>query len=465
MTAIVVVGDALLDRDVVGTVERLSPDAPVPVVDEDVVRARPGGAGLAAVLAAGDVGRGNEAVMLVTALGDDAAGRELHGLLDARGVGVIDLGLDGPTPEKVRIGLPGRPLLRLDRGGGGAVGAPDAAARAAIGGADAVLVADYGRGVTASRAVRALVAAAGGSLVWDPHPRGPAPVRGATLVTPNLAEARHLARAADGDGDGATAAARHARSLAARWHAGAVCVTCGACGAVLVAGDDAATVVPAAPTPRGDPCGAGDRFASRAAVGLARGAAVMDAVVAAVDAASRFVAAGGAAAVAAGHAEAEPYPPHDVRDDAVAIAERIRAGGGTVVATGGCFDLLHPGHIRTLEAARALGDCLVVCVNSDASVRRLKGAGRPLVGEQDRAAVLRALACVDAVLVFEEDTPATALERLRPDVWVKGGDYAGRHLPEATALAAWGAEVVVLPLLDGKSTTRIIEEASLRAIR
>jgi D-beta-D-heptose 7-phosphate kinase / D-beta-D-heptose 1-phosphate adenosyltransferase len=472
MTAIVVVGDALLDRDVVGTVERLSPDAPVPVVDEDVVRARPGGAGLAAALAAGDVARGDGAVMLVTALGDDAAGRELHGLLEARGVGVIDLGLDGPTPEKVRIGLPGRPLLRLDRGGGGAVGAvgaPDAAARAAIGGADAVLVADYGRGVTASRAVRELVAAAGASLVWDPHPRGPEPVRGATLVTPNLAEARHLARAAagdgngNGDGDGASAA-RHARSLAARWHAGAVCVTCGARGAVLVAGDGAPAVVPAAPTRQGDPCGAGDRFASRATVALAGGAAVMDAVVAAVDAASRFVAAGGAAAVAAGHAEAEAYPPHDAGADAVAVAERTRAGGGTVVATGGCFDLLHPGHIRTLQAARALGDCLVVCVNSDTSVRRLKGAGRPLVGERDRAAVLRALACVDAVLVFEEDTPVAALERLRPDVWAKGGDYAGRLLPEATVLAAWGAEVVVIPLLDGKSTSSIIEEASLRAI-
>ena len=137
-----VVGDALLDRDVVGTVERLSPDAPVPVVDQDAVRSRPGGAGLAAVLAAADA----EDVTLVTALGDDAAGDEVRAMLAARGVGLVDLGMHGTTPEKIRIGPAGRPLLRLDRGAGGAIGDPDVAARSAIAWADAVLVADYGRG-------------------------------------------------------------------------------------------------------------------------------------------------------------------------------------------------------------------------------------------------------------------------------------------------------------------------------
>ncbi|MEA2396011.1 MAG: D-beta-D-heptose 7-phosphate kinase / D-beta-D-heptose 1-phosphate adenosyltransferase, partial [Solirubrobacteraceae bacterium] len=139
---LVVVGDSLLDRDVLGAVERLSPDAPVPVVDQDAVHARPGGAGLAAALAAAD----GRPVTLVTALAPDAAGAELVAMLDERGVEVVDLGLDGATPEKLRIGPPGRPLLRLDRGGGTRVGEPDAAARAAIGWAGAVLVADYGRG-------------------------------------------------------------------------------------------------------------------------------------------------------------------------------------------------------------------------------------------------------------------------------------------------------------------------------
>ena len=130
------------------------------------------------------------------------------------------------------------------------------------------------------------------------------------------------------------------------------------------------------------------------------------------------------------------------------------------MATGGCFDLLHAGHVHMLRAARRLGDCLVVCLNSDASVRRLKGPGRPLTPLADRAGVLRALESVDAVVVFDEDTPEAALSRLRPHVFAKGGDYAGVELPEARALRAWGGEVVVLPYTEGRSTTRLIEQAA-----
>jgi D-beta-D-heptose 7-phosphate kinase / D-beta-D-heptose 1-phosphate adenosyltransferase len=137
----------------------------------------------------------------------------------------------------------------------------------------------------------------------------------------------------------------------------------------------------------------------------------------------------------------------------------VRAAGGTVVATGGCFDLLHAGHVATLEAARRLGDCLVVCLNSDASVRRLKGEGRPLVPERDRVRVLEALGAVDAVIVFGEDTPLAVLDALRPDVWVKGGDYATSALPETELLAGWGGQVVVVPYLAGRSTTRLVETA------
>jgi D-beta-D-heptose 7-phosphate kinase / D-beta-D-heptose 1-phosphate adenosyltransferase len=452
--SVVIVGDALLDRDVLGSVERVSPDAPVPVVDEQHVGSRPGGAGLAALLAASD---GRE-VRLVTALGRDAAGAEVRALLDERGIEVIDLGLAGPTPEKVRIGAAGHPLMRLDRGSApSAVGEPDAAARAAIAWADAVLVSDYGRGLAASRGVREALAAAAGPVVWDPHPKGAQPVPGVALATPNLKEAAAFAgaEAAERPVD----AARLARTLATQWAAQAVAVTCGARGAVLADGSGAPLAVPAEPAHGGDPCGAGDRFASQAACSLADGATVVDAVTAAVAAASRFVAAGGAATLAA---RPQPAPEGDV--DPLELARSVRAAGGTVVATGGCFDLLHPGHIRTLEAARALGDCLVVCLNSDASVKRLKGPGRPVLGVEDRAAVLSALRCVDGVLIFEEDTPAAALERLRPHVWAKGADYAERALPEAAVLAQWGGEVVLLPFVDGKSTTRIIEEATLRAV-
>ena len=137
----------------------------------------------------------------------------------------------------------------------------------------------------------------------------------------------------------------------------------------------------------------------------------------------------------------------------------MRERGGTVVATGGCFDLLHAGHVGTLEAARALGDCLVVCLNSDASVGRLKGPDRPLVPEYDRAAVLAALRCVDAVVIFEEDDPRAVLRELRPDVWAKGGDYAIAELPEAATMAEWGGRAVVVPYVAGRSTTRLIEVA------
>ncbi|MFF9803491.1 D-glycero-beta-D-manno-heptose 1-phosphate adenylyltransferase, partial [Streptomyces rochei] len=146
--------------------------------------------------------------------------------------------------------------------------------------------------------------------------------------------------------------------------------------------------------------------------------------------------------------------------DPFALAARVRAAHGTVVAAGGCFDLLHAGHVGLLQAARRLGDCLVVCVNSDASVRRRKGAERPVNPLADRVRVLSALACVDAVAVFDEDTPERLLGELRPQVWVKGGDYAGADLPEATLLEEWGGQAVLLPYLDGRSSTLLMARAA-----
>ncbi|HEV2820554.1 MAG TPA: D-glycero-beta-D-manno-heptose 1-phosphate adenylyltransferase [Solirubrobacteraceae bacterium] len=482
MTSLVVVGDALLDRDVSGTVERLCPDAPVPVVDQVGAAMRPGGAGLAAALAAAD---GHD-VTLITALAMDGAGEDLRGALSACGVDVVDLGcVGGATVEKVRVLCDGRSLLRLDRGGGGAVGALTAEARAAIGWADGVLVADYGRGMAACADVRAALrdrVAAGGCVVWDPHPRGAVPVHGVTLVTPNAFEASAFAVGISAEGpegsersvgvnrgdvlDAAGCAAR----LAAAWGCDWVCVTRGASGAVLCGADGGSPLAFAAPGVHGgDPCGAGDRFATSAAAALAGGADAPTAIAAAVEAATAFVAAGGATAtrfcegggsISPGHlASTRPTPP---ADGPLALVERVRAQGGTVVATGGCFDLLHAGHVQTLQAARALGDALVVCLNGDASVRRLKGADRPLVGEDDRAAVLQALGCVDVVAIFDEDTPVELLRRLRPHVWAKGGDYAHEQLPETDALSAWGGRTVILPFVDGRSTSRLIEEVALR---
>jgi D-beta-D-heptose 7-phosphate kinase / D-beta-D-heptose 1-phosphate adenosyltransferase len=169
--------------------------------------------------------------------------------------------------------------------------------------------------------------------------------------------------------------------------------------------------------------------------------------------------------VAAGGACALPHEPEPAAADgwgrALEVAERTRRRGGTVVATGGCFDLLHSGHVATLEGARALGDCLVVLLNSDASVSRLKGSDRPLVPERDRAQVLSALRCVDAVVVFDEDTPEAALVRLRPDVFTKGADYRGRTIPEESVMRGFGGQVVLLPVVSGRSTTRLIERAGV----
>ena len=452
---IVVVGDALLDVDLVGTASRLAPDAPVPVVDEVETRERPGGAALAAVIAARSTAR---EVVLVTPMADDEGAARLRALLDGR-VRLVPVPAGGGTAVKRRVRVGGQSLVRIDSGEPVATLGPlPEAAAEAIRGAGAVLVADYGRGTTAAADVRAALAEAGGPVVWDPHPRGTDPVPNARLVTPNGAEAARVAAAAglDVPGEGLAAVGARAEALIRHWGVGAVAVTLGARGALLSYGGGAPMVVPASPVDGGDPCGAGDSFAAAATVLLAEGAVTGEAVAGAVAAASAFVGRGGATSWDTSvQAEAATAAEPGVE----ALLARVRAAGGTVVATGGCFDLLHPGHVATLRAARGLGDCLVVCINSDESVRRLKGPSRPLVAAPDRARVLEALEFVDAVVVFDEDTPAEVLDRLRPDVWAKGGDYAGADLPEAAVLRRWGGQAVVLPYLDGHSTTALVERS------
>ncbi|WP_436789121.1 D-glycero-beta-D-manno-heptose 1-phosphate adenylyltransferase [Yinghuangia sp. YIM S10712] len=544
--SVVVVGDVLLDRDLDGTVTRLCPDAPVPVLDDPTEYPRPGGAGLAALLAAWD----GFDVTLVTALGKGPVAERLRALL-APHVRLVELPRDGEPAEKTRLLADGRALLRVDRPGRGAVGPASSGVRAAFAQAAAILVSDYGGGVTGTPAVRDAIALRAGRVpvVWDPHPRGSEPVPGTRVVTPNLGEAAKAAGVSPPSrGPGLLReVARLAGELRERWDAGAVCVTLGAGGAVLSRGAEPFTV-PAPPVRTGDPCGAGDRFAASVCGLLAAGRTMPEAVEGAVHAAADFLAAGGvsrvghllaeacaadgppsaaahgtrpASARRRGHADPgtadsaksagrsprkpvrfdavaprDPAPGNSGRDspgrpstpiavgtagrgpnagrraettasvaagptvDALELVRRARARGGTIVATGGCFDLLHAGHIRTLQAARALGDFLVVCLNSDASVRALKGPPRPFHSAEDRAEVLRALACVDAVAVFEEETPERLIGTLRPHVWVKGGDYAAEALPEAALVASLGGQVVTVPYLAGRSTTRIARVAA-----
>ena len=446
---LVVVGDALLDVDLVGTASRLTPDAPVPVVEDVERRERPGGAALAAVIAAASTSR---EVVLVTPLDTDDGAARLRALLGGR-VRLLEIPSGGGTAVKQRVRVGDHSVVRIDSGAPVATPGPlPAEAAAAIRDAAAVLVADYGRGTTSAPEVRAALAEASGPIVWDPHPRGAVPVPNARLVTPNGAEAARLTHV---EGSGLAAVGARAEELIRLWGVGAVAVTLGARGALLSYGEGAPMVVPAVPVSGGDPCGAGDAFAGAAALALADGAVTGEAVAAAVAAASAFVARGGASAW-----DVEPPEPNVVAEPGVdGLIAQVRAAGGTVVATGGCFDLLHPGHVATLRAARGLGDCLVVCINSDESVRRLKGPSRPLVTAVDRARVLEALEFVDAVLVFDEDTPVEVLDRLRPDVWAKGGDYAGADLPEAAVLRRWGGQAVVLPYLDGHSTSALVERS------
>jgi rfaE bifunctional protein nucleotidyltransferase chain/domain len=234
----------------------------------------------------------------------------------------------------------------------------------------------------------------------------------------------------------------------------------GARGAMLV---DGATplVVPAPFVTHSDTVGAGDCFALSAAFALGRGAVVSEAVETAVLRASEFVAAGGVGSLDRDGEGAWPEASASTLPErAESVVARVRAQRGTVVATGGCFDILHAGHVSMLQAARRLGDCLVVLVNSDDSVRRLKGPERPCQTAADRAAVLLALACVDAVEIFDEDTPAVPLQRLRPDIFAKGADYAASPLAERDIVATWGGRTVLLPYLAGRSTTRLVQEMS-----
>lgn len=461
---LLVVGDALLDRDVDGTSTRLAPDAPVPVLDPDRESLRPGGAALAALLAARD---GSD-VTLVTALDDEEPGDLLRMMLSREGVTVMELPIRITTAEKVRLRIGGRTVLRVDRGGDVDVGVAQPVAMK-LDGFDAVLVADYGRGVTTVPAVRTALTSLARRIpvVWDPHPNGTTPVEGTAVATPNLAEAIRLV------GEQSSDSAALARAVLARWPADAVCLTRGEQGACVVRRTDSRVdeigVSPAA----GDPCGAGDRLASALTEALADGVDLVQAVREATTVAARFVADQELATVAyAAEATVDGLRPRAAMPrpvtrpstlaEAVDLADTARAAGRRVVATGGCFDLLHAGHVALLDAAAALGDVLIVLVNDDDSIRRLKGPGRPLHGLGDRLRVLCALDPVDAAAPFAGDDPSAALEALRPDLWVKGGDYEGRPLAEDAVLASCGARTVFVPLLEGRSTTRIVEEIACR---
>lgn len=452
---VTVVGDILLDCDTQGSAQRLSPDGPVPVVTVERRSHRPGGAGLAAQMLCDD---GHD-VTLVTSFGDDDRADLLRDLLS--GVTVLAAVTGGATPMKERVIAGGHVVARLDSdcepAGRGVLCATDDMLRA-IGNAECLLVADYGRGLTEDADVRDALTrrAQRVPLVWDPHPRGAEPVAGTTAVTPNFGEATTFAPP---EASGSQAAVSSAEKLLRMWPVSSVVVTLGDRGALVLPGTGQLPQfipLPAGPSST-DTCGAGDRFAGGLAVQLGSGAPLQTAAASAVALAARYLTDGGVSGPGPGASQSQ-----DTRTrEPVALASRIaalRRTGSTVVATGGCFDLVHAGHVRTLSTARELGDYLVVCINSDESVRRLKGEERPFVSQDDRVELLEALGCVDAVVVFDEDTPDNILETLRPDLWVKGGDYDAETLPETDLVHSWGGRTVTVPYLPARSTSGLAEK-------
>lgn len=418
---VVVIGDSVLDRTWQGSAQRLCPDSVGPVVDLDEENASPGAAALTALAVASF---GCQTV-LVTALGVDAAGRAIRDDMHHAGVQVVDLGLDGPTPEKTRVRVDGLTVTRLDRGCTAIApirrGGNDASNW--IASADAIVLSDYGRGVVphlwSGRAVRADV-----PVIWDPHPRSTRPRGRLTLATPNRSEAMSMAVSEPPQELGALA-----KGLAHQWSC-TIALTDGRDGVVLST-TETTTRVPTEPV-IGDSCGAGDWFAAGVASALANGDPMRAAIGHGCRAAAEWI--------------RRPLRTSIPREE-------------TVVATSGCFDVLHVGHLAMLEHARHLGDRLVVLVNSDDSVRRLKGHGRPVNAIDDRVALLEGLSCVDEVRVFDESTPCEALERLQPAVFVKGADYADAHLEERSVMARWGGRIEFAPLVSGRSTTRVLRLA------
>lgn len=459
---IVVVGDVMLDVDLSGEATRLSPDAPVPVVDVSAVRRRAGGAGLVARMLAQD----GWPVTLVTVLGDDDAGNQLRAHL--AGVRLVAGASGYASPVKTRVRAGSHAVVRFDQGCE-KTPVPDVspAMLRAVEKAGVVIVADYGRGLAANQQLRDVLARLAGTvpIIWDPHPSGPEPVPGVAVVTPNISEATKAVQSGAGNiPDSDDPAAAVAEVLLERWRSQAVLVTKGEEGAVLLQqGDADSHAVPAPRVEAGDPCGAGDRLAASLAVHLLAGRDLPEAAALAVHDAADFLAAGGVSALPETSGTDDAAGPRTApvagrrTTEPLLLARSVRESGGKVVATGGCFDLIHAGHIRSLTAARELGDCLIVCLNSDDSVRRLKGPERPIIGQHDRAELLLAMECVDAVMVFDEDTPEAALDRLRPDIWVKGGDYKGARLPEADLVESWGGRCLTVPFHPARSTTGLAD--------
>ena len=454
---IVVFGDLMLDEYLFGRADRLSPEKPVPVVGFERRDLYPGGAG--------NVVRNLGALgchpVLVSLVGDDDSGRECRTRLVAEGYTDEGLVVDPrrPTPHKLRVHAGQHALVRIDYED--PEGASERAREALLEalerlaeGCDAALVSDYRKGTVSAAGVRRLVEIAKGRpVVADPKGGDAERYRGVGYLVPNEGELSELAGEPWDDA--------LAEALRRKLELKALVLTRSERGIRIYSGGP-----PRDHSARArqvfDVTGAGDTFAAVFTAMLADGRTADMAARMANMAAGIKVRKIGTATVSWAEIEAElarGLPLVGKRVDAAtaaAAAGERRDRAETVVFTNGCFDLLHAGHIQYLKASRALGDCLIVGLNSDASVRRLKGEGRPILDQKERAEILSSLSFVDYVVIFDEDTPLGLIEAIRPDILTKGADYAPEEVVGADLVRTYGGRLELIDVVEGKSTTGII---------
>ncbi len=464
---VLVVGDVMLDRFVSGAVERISPEAPIPVVRVHSETTMVGGA----ANVARNVAALGAAAALVGLRGDDAAGTalqtQLAGLMGLEPHVVVEHGR--VTTEKTRYIGGSQQLLRADRE---VSSAPSAAAATGLlagieqgsKGAGAIIVSDYAKGVISAPVLAKALAQAKAAkipVLVDPKGKDFHRYAGAAVLTPNASELAAATGMPVGDDNAVVAAARVAM---ANSDVGAIVATRGAAGMTVVERNRDPVHLRVRAREVFDVSGAGDTVVATLAAALAAGATLVQAAELANVAAGIVV--GKIGTAVAGHTEVlEALYARDLLaadDKVVDLAgaldrvQRWRRNGETVAFTNGCFDLVHPGHVSLLTQARAAASRLVVGLNTDSSVRRLKGESRPILDEAARATVLASFAVVDLVVPFDDDTPLRLIETLRPDVLVKGADYTVATVVGADLVRAWGGRVVLANLVPGASSTNIV---------
>jgi D-beta-D-heptose 7-phosphate kinase/D-beta-D-heptose 1-phosphate adenosyltransferase len=464
---VLVVGDAILDRYLWGRVSRISPEAPVPVVKVESRTYRLGGA---ANVAANLAALGCRACLLGTK-GDDTFGERLSQLLKDNKIEdhMVALAPPRPTITKTRVMSQGQQLLRLDEEETGPISPAESRtlldrALELIGNAGALILSDYGKGALDGACCSTLIREArrrNVPILVDPKGRDWTRYTGASCITPNTAELE-------------LAAGKHVISEQTLMDAGRevlenlqidrLLVTRGPKGMALFSKTDAPLLIPTQARDVFDVSGAGDTVIATTAAGIAAGLDWPDAARLANIAAGIVVGKVGtnpirAEELALALRQGQNGTQRKICDLASAVftVNAWRTMGDSVVFTNGCFDILHAGHIRLLHAAAGEGQRLVVGLNSDSSVKRIKGAHRPILPQQDRAALLAALGCVDMVVIFEEDTPLALIEALKPDVLVKGADYAREAVVGHELVEGWGGKVILTPLIENLSTTGIVE--------